>query len=302
MSVIFDALRKLDNEESAPQTPILSESRLEHGASTGGSSAWIKACVAILFAGLVCTGVWFLYPKSSPEVIEANIPQAVKKANVETLSDRVSINPVMGVREPKKPPVMVTTPQTPIAENIVAKSLRASDVVRDFKAKDSEPAVRKDNRGVLKKELLAANRKARQAKVVTKPVGRVTRVKKGVFKRQQHIARLTPQLMQAMQQQKGTLVEKKLAELERISGTDNLFVLKMRAYWALQNKRFKQARIYYRNLLMKQPDDPESQVNMALVELGLNDVESAKVRLSALVKDHPDDKHIRTLLSQIKNR
>jgi len=99
----------------------------------------------------------------------------------------------------------------------------------------------------------------------------------------------------------GTAVdtENLLDQLAVLKGTDDRFVLKLRAYWSLQNNDYESAASYLTKVLEKNSEDLEAGINMAIIDINNHRPQMARNRLQELEKIYPDNLFIADLIQKL---
>ncbi|MBD3725477.1 MAG: hypothetical protein IE936_00165 [Moraxella osloensis] len=113
---------------------------------------------------------------------------------------------------------------------------------------------------------------------------------------------LVAQIKQAMDLKDEALVETSLQRLADLAGATSVVSLRMRAYYAMKLGHFEQAQRFYRQLLLKQPDDFEAAFNsvVALAEMG--HLQMAKNHLEQLKKTHPNSPQLERFDELMRNQ
>jgi hypothetical protein len=111
--------------------------------------------------------------------------------------------------------------------------------------------------------------------------------------------RLAGRIIGAMQSGDQDAVGRLFAELEKLKGRDHLFVLKLKAYWMIQQGRPDQARTLLSNVLIQRPDDCEAGLNMAVVDIMEGYHSRARERLERLQQLYPEETAVSGYLSQL---
>lgn len=111
--------------------------------------------------------------------------------------------------------------------------------------------------------------------------------------------RLAGQIIGAMQSGDQDSVGRLFAELEKLKGRDHLFVMKLKAYWMIQQGRPDQARTLLSNVLIQRPDDCEAGLNMAVVDIMEGYHSRARERLERLQQLYPEETAVAGYLSQL---
>jgi len=96
-------------------------------------------------------------------------------------------------------------------------------------------------------------------------------------------------------------VDALLSELKINIGSQNHYYLKLKAFWLIQQKNYVQAALILKAVLLKNQYDLEANINMAISEIYLNQIDKAKHRLIQLKQLYPDHEMIIHLLSQLSD-
>jgi hypothetical protein len=94
--------------------------------------------------------------------------------------------------------------------------------------------------------------------------------------------------------------ESLLQSLEHLAGADSVIVLRIRAYWLLQQHKNTLAQNAYQKLLTQQPDDMPANLNMALLELRAGNHKQALERVSRMALIYPDSGRVRKFKHQLR--
>ncbi len=99
-----------------------------------------------------------------------------------------------------------------------------------------------------------------------------------------------------------SLTEKYLRELETLKGKDNIFVLKLRSFWSLNQKDYESADKLLKKVLNTNRNDLEAGINMAIVEIKTERFQQAEERLKGLRVIYPENTVILELIEKLKPR
>jgi hypothetical protein len=94
--------------------------------------------------------------------------------------------------------------------------------------------------------------------------------------------------------------EKLIDQLASLKGKDDQYVLKLRAFYLMNQGDFKSAVSLLNRILQTDKDDREAGINMAILEMKTGQVNKAKNRLYLLRDIHPHDTLIPDLISKIE--
>ena len=120
--------------------------------------------------------------------------------------------------------------------------------------------------------------------------------------RHQDVARLVQQIGSAMQFDNHDRVALLMKQLEQIQGPHNLFLLRLKAYWRIHQNRLAQAQSLLQQVLSRMPQDRESGLNLAVVDMRLGHAEAARRRLRQLQDLYPEDRRIADALERLDNQ
>ncbi|MBF0455495.1 MAG: tetratricopeptide repeat protein [Magnetococcales bacterium] len=108
---------------------------------------------------------------------------------------------------------------------------------------------------------------------------------------------ITQALFDAMDGGDHEAVAGHLTRLQTMLGDQNPFVIKMQAYWYLRQENHHRAHRLLSQILDATPQDFEANLNMAVAEIGIDKLHSARIRLNGLIDRHPNHPKILSLLS-----
>jgi Tetratricopeptide repeat len=117
---------------------------------------------------------------------------------------------------------------------------------------------------------------------------------------QLNVTQLSHRIAGAMQCRNRALVSRLMAELEKAQGPDSLFLIRLKAYWQIQQNHLEKARGLLEQVLAQKPDDKESGVNLAVVDMRAGRTESARRRLERLQHLYPEDEEIGVSLQKLR--
>ena len=122
---------------------------------------------------------------------------------------------------------------------------------------------------------------------------------KGRTRSHLQVSRLAERILGAIQAGDDGLTADLLSQLVAIKGPDHLFVLKLNAYWCVQQGRMQKARELLTQVLVRRPDDREAGLNMAVVDIQDGRQAAARRRLEHLHELYPEDRATTDYLSQL---
>lgn len=117
---------------------------------------------------------------------------------------------------------------------------------------------------------------------------------------QLNVTQLSHQITSAMQSGDPALVTRLMKELEKTQGTDSLFLIRLKAYWQIQQNHLEKARELLEQVLARKPDDKESGVNLAVVDMRAGRMAPARRRLEQLQHLYPEDDEIAAALQKLR--
>ena len=94
-------------------------------------------------------------------------------------------------------------------------------------------------------------------------------------------------------------VKRLMDRLEGAMGRHSPFLIKMKAYWQLKLKNYKEVKRLLSAYIINHPDDLEAGLNLSMAEIQLNENDKARMHLRALQIHHPDHSKIKALLSAL---
>jgi Flp pilus assembly protein TadD len=110
---------------------------------------------------------------------------------------------------------------------------------------------------------------------------------------------LSNRLANAMHSSNQALVGRLMEELETVQGSDSLFLIRLKAYWQIQQNHLEKARVLLEQVLDQKPDDKESGMNLAVVDMRTGRIASARRRLEQLQHLYPEDNGIAVALQKL---
>jgi hypothetical protein len=108
-------------------------------------------------------------------------------------------------------------------------------------------------------------------------------------KKRADIAKLVTQIEAAILSMDAPAVKKMMPRLSAAKGQDNLYVLNLKAFWYLKQKRYLAAETLLKKILKQNQDHLEAGVNMAVVEAKTQRKETALKRLRRLKALYPEN-------------
>ncbi|MGD8258615.1 MAG: tetratricopeptide repeat protein [Desulfobacterales bacterium] len=114
------------------------------------------------------------------------------------------------------------------------------------------------------------------------------------------ISRLIGDLQTAIATGNAKRTDELFEQLVALKGNQNSYVLKLKAYWHLQQGEYQTAIMLLKNVLDRHPDDLEAGINMAILEIKTNRLSAADERLAKLREIHPDDTRITEIMVSLK--
>lgn len=129
---------------------------------------------------------------------------------------------------------------------------------------------------------------------------RKQRIHRANLERSLTISRLVDRINKSIKAGNVGQTEKFLRELETLKGKDNVYVLKLRAFWCLNRQDYESAKKYLTKVLDKNERDVEAGINMAIVEIKTERFKQAEKRLKELRENYPENKAIPELIEKLK--
>ena len=115
---------------------------------------------------------------------------------------------------------------------------------------------------------------------------------KADLKQNRRVLQLVAKIQTALINQDEEKSNELIKKLILIKGEENRYVLKIKAYRFLRQKRYADAEILLKKIILKQKNDLETGVNLAIVEINTNQIDSARRRLSRLEQLFPENPKI----------
>jgi len=117
---------------------------------------------------------------------------------------------------------------------------------------------------------------------------------------QARIARLVARIQTHMNLHEEEETKRLIDELETLKGSENAYVLKLKAYWHLRHDDFDAATLLLNKVLQNDAEDLEAGINMAVTEMKTNQLAAAQQRLAKLRDIYPDNTLIPELLHMLR--
>ncbi|MFT4746024.1 MAG: Flp pilus assembly protein TadD [Congregibacter sp.] len=174
-----------------------------------------------------------------------------------------------------KPPVSITKATEPVAIT------KATEPVAITKA--TEPVA------ITKATEPVAITKATEPVTTLPPTKTLTNPRAHI----QKIKYLVTQLKNTIQNENIPKTTELLQQLAQKAGKDSIVTLRMNGYWSLQQNLNQESRQFYQQLLMLQPNDLEANMNMALLDVRLGNMDNAKNRLNKMTVLYPDSNSVK---------
>jgi predicted Zn-dependent protease len=95
-------------------------------------------------------------------------------------------------------------------------------------------------------------------------------------------------------------IEKLFDDLTALKGQNNAYVLKLKAVWYIHKKEFERAEDLLQKVLIKNGNDQEAGINMAIIEIGTQHMEEAYQRLKKLQTIYPENLRIVEIMQNMK--
>jgi predicted Zn-dependent protease len=108
-------------------------------------------------------------------------------------------------------------------------------------------------------------------------------------KKRANIAKLVTRLEGAILRMDAPEVKRLIRRLSAAKGEDNLYVLNLKAFWYLKQKRYVEAETLLKKILKLDQDHLEAGLNMAIVEVKTQRSDAALKRLKRLKALYPEN-------------
>ena len=290
MSVIFDALQKLDQGRAVqgiPRVPYI-EGR---DSETGRKLKKFYPVLWLLLLLVLCAVLWYGL-----------------RVGVSQQQNLVALPAEVTPSQAKGEPFEELQPQRNLGQHVTKLTENAGNITRPAKTRVITVQRKVESRvlnGLGKTKVsqhvqmndVNTSRVHKKKEVKLLASQRLIKVESKVdgFQMQQELARLVPHLVRAINMQDNALADELLHRLESMRGVDSLFVIKMKAYRALRSESYELASHYYQKLLSRQPDDIESHMNFVMTEVYLEHMNQAKEHVNALLQRYPNDARVKAM-------
>ena len=115
---------------------------------------------------------------------------------------------------------------------------------------------------------------------------------KADLKQNRRVLQLVAKIQNALINQDEKKGNELIRKLTLIKGEENRYVLKIKAYQLLRQKNYADAEILLKKIILKQENDLEAGVNLIIVEINTNQLDSARQRLNRLEELFPENPKI----------
>lgn len=123
---------------------------------------------------------------------------------------------------------------------------------------------------------------------------------KADLKQNRRVLQLVAKIQTALINQDEEKSNELIKKLILIKGEENRYVLKIKAYRFLRQKRYAEAEILLKKIILKKKNDFEAEVNLVIVEMNTNQLDSACRRLSRLEQLFPENPKLIELKQRFK--
>jgi hypothetical protein len=114
-----------------------------------------------------------------------------------------------------------------------------------------------------------------------------------------HMSIMVARVQQAMRAGDEREVEDLLGTLESLKGKKDDYVMRLKAFWFLKQRRYSMARALLEELVSKNENDLEAGINLAILDVKTNHMEAARKRLKAMRRLHEENTVIPVILEKI---
>ena len=114
------------------------------------------------------------------------------------------------------------------------------------------------------------------------------------------IAQMVIRLEKAIAQGDSIEVGALFDALSLVKQADDTYLLNMRAYWHMTQREYAKAEIYLKQVLMRNSEDLEAGLNLAIIEAHTNRTEDAQQRLHLLSQRYPTESRLHYVLNTLR--
>ena len=119
-------------------------------------------------------------------------------------------------------------------------------------------------------------------------------------KERDEIAQMVTHLGQAIAQGDTIKVGELLDALSLVKQANDAYLLNMRAYWYMTQQEYDKAEIYLKQVLMRDSEDLEAGLNLAIIEAHTNRKKDAQQRLHLLSQRYPTESRLHYVLNTLR--
>ena len=196
-------------------------------------------------------------------------------------------------KAPPPDPERPATPQMEVAAADADRKIQKSRPVPKAQSALTKAADKPSSKAYTAKtdhqKAASSNQKSTRAKVL--------RNKKA---KQVRITRLVTRIEKQMHLYEDEETWRLIGELEALKGSENTYVLKLKAYWHLRRDEFDAAVVLLNKVLQKNAEDLEAGINMAVAEMKTNQFAAAEERLDKLREVYPENSLIPEMLHKLR--
>jgi tetratricopeptide (TPR) repeat protein len=333
VSIIYRALKKLQNEREPGESGPVAAPPQETSGSSGGDSAPRKRTLillgAVIFMLLLSAAglklVEIAYQETSPPPRPKRALPAVTvatkspEASQPAASSKPVEQPTMAATEPEEEPESGDSPDEMAPTEESPTVATAVSVLPAAKPEQAAPVAHTEAE---QPQLLAQTAATQQPVAqIGEPAGGLppaesdiqepliiddplpsdpaTNPEYGKYqrssKKQAEAALVAARLQQAIRSNDQAGVDRALQQLARLKGRDSAYFLQMQAYWYLHSKRYDAAERTLIRALHKNPGSLHASLNMAVLESLTGREAAARDRLNALAERFPDNPEVKAL-------
>ncbi len=316
MSLIYNALKEQDFPSDDGNPKVVSGAgfhSLTHQQSKSQPKLWILMIIGGLLISSVIT-VYYLRAVKGTGVFPVTEQTAVSHSSASRKGLEITVAKEQIIAASDHTPIQAQVQPLALAKRVVKQPAVADKIIVPGmlavkkKMVIREPPQRSAAAGIITNT--ASSSTAPAQKIVTKAdaesatptvrhetVAKIRRTRNYL----REVGEIVAQLKVSMRGKDTTHTETLLQSLEHRMGADSVIVLRLRAYWLLQQQKNTLAQKAYQQLLIQQPDDMAANLNMALLELRAGNQKQASERLSRMAVVYPDSDRVREFKRQLRD-
>jgi len=185
-----------------------------------------------------------------------------------------------------------------LPRNKLPEPAATSASLNQLAPRQASPTPRNAKTDFMKKDRFAPDRSPRAAQAHDKRKHQT--VLRNKADQQAHVVQLVRRIEAAMNRHDDQAARQLINALAALKGHENIYVLKLKAYWHLRRDEFDAAVVLLNKVLKKDAEDLEAGINLAVVEMKTSQFAAAQKRLAKLHEVYPDNNLVFEMLHKLR--